>query len=686
MSGVRETYVRLDIQDGATAPLNRIDGLLNQVVSNFQRLGNSTNNSFGGFRRINSEVARLTRNLNDSTREVSSLNRRLTASENEMSSLRNQSQRMEQELRDARDEISTMRTRLDQAEQEAQQLRQEMQRMAQNSQEANTSMVGLGATLRGMVGLVGTVFAVDKIKDFAVSGIELAAGTKALNSQFEQVYDGIETTATDSLNRIAKDTGILPDRLKGSFVQMAAFAKTTGADTAAALSISERATLAAADSAAFYDRSIEDVTENLQSFLKGNFENDAALGISATETTRNAKANALYGKSFTKLSESQKQLTLLAMVEEGNKAAGAIGQAARESDGFENVIGNLKGAWDGLKGTMMTPFLDTVTDGLQGLTSKIQSVDAEQLGLKLKSGFEGAKNVVVPTFHAVKDGIGFIMENKEPLIAGLAGITAGFLTLKVISTVNGLMAAYQASAFASTLATQGFNAALRANPIGLVVTGIGLLVAGGVMLYRNWDTVKAKAGELWATTKEKFAGIKAAVSGFIQPAISWFTSLNQKWNSFKNAISNFKVPEWMSKIGGAISGGAKKLASWAGADGSHATGLASVPRDGYRAELHAQESVLTANQSNALRAAGILSANSDGTPNVDLSPVISQVATVSTSVPGGGSIGIPPISFSFIVQGNADTNTIDQLKSIMSTEVRAILEDVFRKKLAGLEG
>ena len=39
----------------------------------------------------------------------------------------------------------------------------------------------------------------------------------------------------------------------------------------------------------------------------------------------------------------------------------------------------------------------------------------------------------------------------------------------------------------------------------------------------------------------------------------------------------------------------------------------------YRAELHSGESVLTAQQSQALRNAGMLSANSNGTPNLDLS-------------------------------------------------------------------
>lgn len=90
----------------------------------------------------------------------------------------------------------------------------------------------------------------------------------------------------------------------------------------------ERALRVAADSAAYYDRSLEDTTESLQSFLKGNFENDAALGLSATETTRNAAAMDLFGQKFKDLSEIQKQETLLKMVEDSMKLSGAMGQAS----------------------------------------------------------------------------------------------------------------------------------------------------------------------------------------------------------------------------------------------------------------------------------------------------------------------------------------------------------------------
>ena len=61
------------------------------------------------------------------------------------------------------------------------------------------------------------------------------------------------------------------------------------------------------------------------------------------------------------------------------------------------------------------------------------------------------------------------------------------------------------------------NTALTANPIGLVIVAIGALVAAGVLLYQNWDTVKAAATALWQWISDVFERIKGAV----QAAVDW---------------------------------------------------------------------------------------------------------------------------------------------------------------------
>ena len=237
----------------------------------------------------------------------------------------------------------------------------------ETTKKASNSSGEMSGAFKKIGGAIATYITVDAIKTFGAGCINAAADANAASSQFSQVFGDLEGKASKSLSGIADKAGISENRMKGSFTKIAAFAKTTGMNTQDALGLSERAMVAVADSAAFYDRSLEDTTESLQSFLKGNYENDAALGLSCTEVTRNAAANDLYGKSFKDLSEDQKQLTLLKMVEDANKASGALGQAARESDTWSNVTGNLKQAWTDFQAKLGENVLPLAVDAIKKL-------------------------------------------------------------------------------------------------------------------------------------------------------------------------------------------------------------------------------------------------------------------------------------------------------------------------------
>ena len=225
--------------------------------------------------------------------------------------------------------------------------------------------------------------------EMAKDAIEAAADIRASNAKFEQTFKGVEKTATNALEAIADETGITASRMQDAYANIFAFTKSVGAEQEAALDISARAMQAAADSAAYYDRSIEEATETLQSFLKGNYENDAALGIAATETTRNAMANQLYAKSFMELTEAQKVDTLLAMVEAGNKASGALGQAARESDSWTNVMGELQEAWRQMLGVLGDPLLDALTPTIKSITGQLKQMkEAAEFKQLIKSAYD----------------------------------------------------------------------------------------------------------------------------------------------------------------------------------------------------------------------------------------------------------------------------------------------------------
>lgn len=238
-------------------------------------------------------------------------------------------------------------------------------------EQANSVSNKMSAKLKKLGTAVVAAFSVAAVKNFGQQCIESAADVNAANSQFEQTFGSMQSQAESAIATVSKNSGILKTRLQGVGTSIYAFAKTTGMDSADALNMMQEALQVTADSAAYYDRSLEDTAESLKSFLKGNFENDAALGLSCTETTRNAAANKLYGKSFTELSESQKQLTLLEMVKDANKLSGAMGQASRESDGWENVTGNLKESWNQLLAVVGKPILQVATNIVQKLSSAI---------------------------------------------------------------------------------------------------------------------------------------------------------------------------------------------------------------------------------------------------------------------------------------------------------------------------
>lgn len=287
--------------------------------------------------------------------------------------------------------------------------------------EASGSALSFGDVLKASLASQLITKALEKLvdlgKDFASGMITSAAELNASTAQFEQTFGDAAEAAKANLRKISDEAGVAVTRMQSGYTQIYAFAKTAGSESAQAMDIASRAMAAATDSAAYYDRSIEDATKSLQAFLKGNYANDAALGISATETTRNAAANKLYAKSFKELTEAQKVDVLLSMVEAGNKASGAFGQAAREADGWENVTGNLQDAWKRLQATMGKPVLEQTTKAVQTLTEKLnQAADS------------GALDELA---EKIGNSLGWIIENGDEVATTAGVIAVSFVALKV---------------------------------------------------------------------------------------------------------------------------------------------------------------------------------------------------------------------------------------------------------------
>lgn len=303
--------------------------------------------------------------------------------------------------------------------------------------------------------------AISGIKEMGAAFIESAASVKAETSQFEQTFKGVGDAATEAIGGIASESGILETRLNTLGSRIYAFAKSSGGSTQESMDIMERALKAAADGAAHYDRSLEDTTDSLQSFLKGNYENDAALGLSATETTRNAKAMEMFGEKFQNLTEIQKQQALLQMVLDAQKLSGAMGQAAREADGWENVQGNLNESIRQFQAAAGQPFLNQLVPIVKGITSSITTLTKKtdwsviDKGLSSmvssfkKNGVKGLADTALPMIEGftnnLRKHVGKLVDSGLSMVLKLAqGLSDSLPTLikyvpKIVSNIAGII-------------------------------------------------------------------------------------------------------------------------------------------------------------------------------------------------------------------------------------------------------
>lgn len=170
--------------------------------------------------------------------------------------------------------------------------------------------------------------------------------------------------------------------------------------------------------------------------------------------------------------------------------------------------------------------LDWVQKKADALTDWLSNLDLSNLKKQFDETF-------AQTLQKAGDAVQWCRDNSDTLIATLkvlagmwavkkvldfnSGLTNSISTIggavTTLLTMTGVLGGQAAATGTATVAQTGLNAAMAANPIGAVILAIEALIAVGVLLYKNWDTIKAGAQSLWNKFKDVSIRIGTAFSG-----------------------------------------------------------------------------------------------------------------------------------------------------------------------------
>ena len=278
--------------------------------------------------------------------------------------------------------------------------------------------------------------------------------------------------------------------------------------------------------------------------LNGTQEDAIAIGELYGKAI-NGKVNALkkYGvvltaneeKLFKVMSTEQRIEFINKKLE---KSIGGTNKALRATD--EGKIVAMKGAWGDMQAELGKKLMPKLGNLAEWFHSKIPTI--QDFILSLADKVEEMINKAKPYIEDIKEKFGAMFEKIKPALdeawekikeakdiaVGVANdiINNGDRISPVVYTVIGAMVAYKVALLAVAIQTNAvvlytkaktawdiiqskniniltaaqwaYNTAMNANPIGLVIGAIAVLVGSLWLLYKNWDLVKAKVQELWA--------------------------------------------------------------------------------------------------------------------------------------------------------------------------------------------
>lgn len=232
--------------------------------------------------------------------------------------------------------------------------------------------------------------------------------------------------------------------------------------------------------------------------------------------------------------------------------------ALSDSGGVQAFLASLSELWKGL-----TQLGQGLADAVTGFLAVGQNGGAAaSLGQLVGDAFNAAAPFVEKLASTLQSLGDWASEHGDAIRTVIAGIAGGFAAFKTASLISAAVTALKSFDVAAKIAAAGqwvLNAAMNANPIVLVVTAIGALVAALVWFFTQTET-----------GRKAWASFTSFLSSAWQSVVSFVTSLGQNIaNFFTQTIPNAiqSVIQWFqqlpSAIGTALSNLITSIGTWA---------------------------------------------------------------------------------------------------------------------------
>lgn len=236
-----------------------------------------------------------------------------------------------------------------------------------------------------------------------------------------------------------------------------------------------------------------------------------ALGSMQNETERDALAMQLMGKSAAELNP---------LIEDGGETYKNVAETMQKY-GLDFVDQETLD-----QANEFNDALDTMK--LVGLTA------FQQLGTQLAAYLAPAMQKVVDLVGQIAAWFSNLSPRTQALIAGIAAVVAVLAPLLIgLGKVSFAISSIMSLAATLTPIIAGIGTTILP-----VIAIIAALIAIGVLLYQNWDLIKAKAIAIWTSVKTTIINAWNTIKTSIQNAINTITStVTSKFQALKTTVS-----------------------------------------------------------------------------------------------------------------------------------------------------